>query len=98
MDENETQDLQDELQGALNLERTNELFDASIKRSGAKGTTEYNEEDIKKQRIVIGYGNLHLNTAKTKISASRMTGYRDGLDGAKRSVDRKVRNNLKFGA
>lgn len=81
----------------LNLDRTDKLFDSSISRSGSNDQSKYTDEDIKKQRLVIGFGNLHVNTAKLKVSVVRMRGYRDNVTNLKRAVDRKVRKERKYG-
>lgn len=81
----------------MDLDRTDELFNSSIKRSGSHDTEPYGEEDIKKQRLVVGFGNLHINTAKVKLGVARMKGYLDSTKSLKKAVDRKVRNNNKYG-
>lgn len=81
----------------LDLDRTNDLFDVAITRSGAKkSNNEWNEEDLKKQKLLVGFGNLHINTAKAKITAIRMIGYVQGLVGVKKAVERKTRNKRKY--
>lgn len=81
----------------LSMDRTDELFDSAIKRSGANNrNSDYTEDDIKKQRLVIGFGNLHINTARAKLSIVRMRGYQSANRGLKQSVDRRLRNAKKY--
>lgn len=84
------------LEESMDLTRTDELFNSSIKRAGSNEEGKYTEEDIKKQRVVIGFGNLHIKTAQTKISAIRLTGYRDNIKQLKNNVVRKYRNARKY--
>ncbi len=81
----------------MDLERTDKLFNSAIERSDSHSSVKYTEEDIKKQRVVIGFGNLHIGTAKVKLGMERMRGYRDSIRGIKQSIDRKVRNKNKYG-
>ncbi len=80
----------------MNLDRTEGLFDASIKKAKALETAEYTPDDIKKSRLVIGFGNLHLNTARTKLSAIRFLGYQNNLKAIKDAVERKQRDSNKY--
>lgn len=82
----------------MDLDRTDKLFSSSIDKAGSLTKGEYREEDIKKQRLVIGFGNLHVNTAKVKMSAVRLMGYRDNLAKLKQNIGRKVRNSRKYGS
>ncbi len=43
----------------MDLEHTDDLFNSAIQRSGSHSKENYTEEDIKKQRLVVGFGNLH---------------------------------------
>lgn len=82
----------------MDTDRTNGLFDSSIKRSGALIGEEYTLDDLKKMKIVLGAGNLHVNTAKTKMGAIKLLGYRNSLDETKKAVERKIRNSRKYGS
>ena len=83
--------------GKMDLDRTDKLFDASITSADSLSKEPYTEDSIKKQRLVIGFGNLHVNSAKVKLGAIRMNGYVDSTKSLKRAVDRKVRNAAKYG-
>jgi len=80
-----------DVDAVMDVGRTNGLFDASINRAESLKKEPYTEEDIKKQRLVIGFGNLHINTAKTKLSAVRMFGYRNTQRLLKEAVQKKIR-------
>lgn len=81
----------------MDVSRTNDLFDSSIKRSGANSDEKYSEADLKQMRTIIGFGNLHINTAKVKLGVARLRGYRDNVSKMKQSIDRKIRNKNKYG-
>ena len=82
----------------MDLERTNELFDITIARADFKSKEPFKDDnDIKKARVVVQMGNIHINTAKTKMSAIRLIGYQNNLSQLKNAVQRKVRNARKYG-
>lgn len=80
----------------MDLDRTNQLFDSAIRRADANGKEKYTEEDVKFQRLVTGFGNMHINSAKVKLSVVRMRGYQANTGALKKAVDRKVRNARKY--
>lgn len=82
----------------MDLERTGELFDITIARADFKSKELFKDDnDIKKARVVVQMGNIHINTAKTKMSAIRLIGYQNNLSQLKHAVQRKVRNSRKYG-
>jgi hypothetical protein len=88
----------DKLVDQLDTGRTNEIFDSMIVRSKINDRSkELGEDAVKQARVVIGSGNLHINTARAKMSAIRMVGYTDGLVKTKLAVQRKIRNVRKYG-
>lgn len=90
-------DLINEIGDKMDLDRTNELFNSSIKRSDTYRKELYTEDDIRKQRVILGYGNLHVKTAQVKMGLERMKGYRVNTEALKKAVDRKIRNKNKYG-
>lgn len=89
-------DISDVIDGAMDLKKTEELFDKSIERGESLKGGSYTDKDIKNQRLVLGFGNLHINTAKVKMAAVRFLGYRDAMQKTKNAVERKVRNSRKY--
>lgn len=81
------------VQDAMDLDRTNELFDANIKSADAMSGKPFTKESVKNMAVTIAAGNLHVGSAKVQLSALRMVGYVNGVKQLKRSVDRKVRNS-----
>ena len=81
----------------LDLDRTNKLFDISIVKSGAEDVTPYDEKSLRASKLTLGFGNLHVNTAKTKVGILRLIGYQDNLKKIKDNVSRKLRNAKKYG-
>lgn len=79
----------------LDVDRTNELFEAGITRSDALSTEQFNESNLKGFKAALGAGNLHVNTARAKMSAIRLVGYRDSLAAMKGAIKKKVRSSLK---
>jgi hypothetical protein len=81
----------------LDLDRTNKLFDTSIIKADAFSKDKYTVQSLKEARQVATFGNLHLNSAKAKISVIRLMGYKNEIDNVKKSVSRKIRNAKKYG-
>lgn len=89
----------DKLVDQLDTDRTNEIFDSMIIRSSINDRkNSLDEASVKQARVVIGSGNLHVNTSRAKMSAIRMIGYTDGVAKTKRAVQRKLRNSNKYGS
>jgi len=80
----------------LDLNRTDELFDSSIGKSEALSRGKYDKESLKAAKTCLGFGNLHVNTAKVKIATLKIIGYRDQVTRLKQNVDRKLRNSRKY--
>jgi hypothetical protein len=80
----------------LDLERTDKLFDASIAKANAFSKDPYTEKSLKEARAVSTFGNLHLNSAKVKVSVIRLIGYRDELNNLKNNVQKKIRGVRKY--
>lgn len=93
----EIKDAVQELNKTLDVKRTDELFDASIKSADALAGRLYDENSLKAARMTVNFGNLHVNTAKTKLSAVRLIGYRNEANKLKQNIDRKIRNGRKYG-
>ena len=85
----------EEINQSMDLSRTNQLFDAAIHSGDSLSGKPYNEEAVKAQRIVLGFGNLHVKSAQTKLSAIRLTGYRNELNNLRHNVQKKVRQMVK---
>ena len=82
----------------LDTGRTNEIFDSMIVRSSINDRSKVLDESaVKQARVVIGSGNLHVNTSRAKMSAIRMVGFTDGMVKTKLAVQRKIRNARKYG-
>ena len=81
----------------MDLDRTNKVFNQTIEKTGYNGSKPMDDElEVKKARILIAAGNLHVHTAKTAISAIRLSGYRSDMEGIKNAVQKKVRNSRKY--
>lgn len=81
----------------LDTDKTAHLFEVSIKKANALDAAPYTEDSLRAARMNINYGNLHVNTAKTKLSAIRLVGYQNSLSTTKKAVERKIRNQRKYG-
>lgn len=80
----------------MDLGRTEELFDITIRRADFKSKDPFNgDEDIRKAGLVVKMGNVHINTAKTKISAIRMIGYIDNTRKLTLAVKRRTRRAIR---
>jgi len=79
----------------LNIDRTDQLFNVAIKKADSLNTNLYDNHSIRANKLALGFGNLHINTAKTKIQAIRLIGYKDNSAGLIRSVKRKIRSSRK---
>lgn len=87
-----------EIDSQMDLDKTEKIFYSLIARSHINDTSkEMTPEEIKKINAVLQGGNLHVNTAKVKISATRLAGFRDGIRQTKLTVQRKTRNARKYG-
>ena len=83
----------------LDINRTDQIFDSIIHRAKVNDrSAPMNDDELKKVNAVIKAGNLHVNTAKTKVSVFRFIGYRDNQEKIKLAIDRKVRNMRKYGS
>ena len=80
----------------LDTDRTNKLFESSIKSSDAYSGKPYGENTLKAARMTVNFGNLHVNTARTKISVIRLLGYRDAISRIKRAVGRKIKRSRRY--
>lgn len=81
----------------LNTDRTDEIFDSMIVRSDINNKKNALDENaVKQARVVIGAGNLHVNTSRAKMTAIRMVGYTDSLTKTKLAIKRKLRNKAKY--
>jgi hypothetical protein len=87
----------EEVDGKLDLNRTNKLFDTSIVKANAFSKEPYTVQSLKEARQVATFGNLHLNSAKAKVSVIRLMGYKDEMRSLKKNVSRKIRNAKKYG-
>lgn len=81
----------------MDMDRTDGLFKTSIERAESLKKRAYSEKDVKTQNIVIKFGNLHVNTAKAKMSAVRLLGYKKSIEDTTRAVARKIRKAAKYG-
>jgi hypothetical protein len=79
----------------MDVNRTDELFDIAITRTEFKKPGSMDEMDIKKANIMIKVGNLHINTAKTKLGAIRIAGYLDNNRALTMKIKRKTRASLR---
>lgn len=87
-----------EIADRLDLTRTDKILETMIDRSDFYNKEKFDENgDIKKARLVVGAGNLHINTARAKLGALRMVGYQDNLGKLKATVQKRVRNERKYG-
>lgn len=85
-----------EIADKMNLDRTDAVFDALVKRSKITDTSlPLDEMGIKQTRAVISSGNLHVATARAKLSALKIVGYRDNMDKLKHAVEARVRRARK---
>lgn len=97
-DAQEKENLQ-EVVKQMDLARTDALFDATLEKVKAlDDTIPYDTElEVKKGRLAIAAGNIHVNSAKVKLGALRLLGYRDSLRKTKLAVQRKFRNEQRSG-
>lgn len=85
-----------DLAGSMDLSRTGEIFDSLIHRSKIHDKAlPFDEAEIKKAKAVLGAGNLHVNSARVKIGALRLVGYRENLGRLQAAIERKSRNARK---
>ena len=89
--------MDEKIKDVLDVNRTDELFDTSIIKSDSFSKTPYNDQNLKGAKMTLGFGNLHVNTAKAKMQAIKLLGFRNGVQGIKDSVSRKLRNKAKYG-
>ncbi len=80
----------------LDLQRTDELFDITITRADYKTKKLFTDDDVKIARLVIQAGNLHVNSAKVKLGALRLVGYRDTSKQLEKTIAKKARNARKY--
>ncbi len=84
--------MSEEISKKLDLDRTGEIFDSLIERSKINNTKlPFGDDQIKQVKTVLSAGNLHERTARTKVTALRLTGYRDNLAQLKNAIVRKAR-------
>lgn len=88
-----------EVADKMDLDRTDEIFDVTIKRTGYKDEKVLlsGDDEIKKAKIVIAAGNLHVKSAQTKATALRFIGYQNSIRATKDAIFRRVRNSRKHG-
>ncbi len=87
-----------DIEGKMDLTKTEQIFDSLIKRSGINDTTKsLDDAEIRKVKTVLGGGNLHIRTAQIRVTLLRLAGFRDGIRQTKLAVQKKVRNARKYG-
>lgn len=85
-----------EVKDILDLDRTNELFDSSIKSADSKSGKAYTKDSVKEAKVALGFGNLHINTAKIKTQILRMIGFKNNISQIKSNIERQIRNSKKY--
>lgn len=86
-----------EIADKMNLTTTENVFEALVHRSKITDrSVPFDEIAIKQSRAVIAGGNLHVATARAKMSALKIVGYHDNLEKLKMSVQKKSRNARKY--
>ena len=92
MDDKQAQYIADKME----LDRTDEIFDVLIGRSSITDRSKgMGEEEIKKIRTVIAAGNLHVATARSKMTALRFVGHQENQARLKEAVQRRVKDALR---
>ncbi len=87
----------DKIVSKMDLDRTDEMFSSLIDRSKVNEKGDLNEDGIKRAKVVIASGNLHVATAKVQLGAIKLAGYRDNMKGLKLAVQKRARNARKNG-
>lgn len=85
----------EEITDVMDLERTDKLFDISIERTEFTKGGSMSADDIKKANIMVKIGNMHINTAKTKLGAIRIAGYLDNNRALTLKVKKQTRAALR---
>lgn len=92
MEDKEAQYIADKME----LDRTDEIFDVLIHRSAIKDREQgMGQEDIKKIKTVIAAGNLHISTARAKMTALKFVGHQENQARLKEAVQRRVKDALR---
>lgn len=81
-----------QIEEVMNLERTDQLFDATIKSANALSGNPFTKESVKEMSVVVSSGKLHVSTANAKLNAVKMVGYINGIRSTKNAVDRRIRS------
>ena len=79
----------------MDLERTDKLFDSLISRSKVHSEKPLGKQETTNARVVIASGNLHVSTARAKLTAIKLAGHLDESRQIKSAVERRVRDAYK---
>ena len=71
----------------MDLDRTNAMLENTMDRTDFFSKSKIDDDkEIKKATLVAKMANIHINTAKTKLGAIRILGYKDNLNKMKGSL------------